>query len=332
MRDRVRTADGRILTVERSGDPLGSPVFLLHGTPSSRLGPAPRSMVLYHRRMQVIAYDRPGYGGSDRLKGRRDADAARDVEAMADRYGLERFAVVGRSGGAPHALACAALLPERVTRAAALVTLAPPDAEGLDWFEGMAASNVRAFSTGVADPDEMAACFIARSARIRENPVQLLDDLHKELTHADRMVVKDAGIRSMLLRNYQEALRTSAYGWIDDAQRQHRVAEPGGIGGGRGLPNAHRPGRLEVGGREHHHGPPVVGGGLGALGRRVGDVARMDPEPGPAQDRLAQGRPARPAQQGQGERLVRESDETDGKAARAEAVPPPPAPLRGRAG
>ncbi|MFI6474627.1 MULTISPECIES: alpha/beta fold hydrolase [unclassified Streptomyces] len=217
MRDRVRTADGRILTVERFGDPLGSPVFLLHGTPGSRLGPAPRSMVLYHRRMQVIAYDRPGYGGSDRLKGRRVADAARDVEAMADRYGFERFAVVGRSGGAPHALACAALLPERVTRAAALVTLAPPDAEGLDWFEGMAASNVLAYTTGVADPDEMAAHFIARSARIRENPVQLLDDLRKELTHADRMVVRDAGVRSMLLRNYQEALRTSAYGWIDDA-------------------------------------------------------------------------------------------------------------------
>ncbi|GAA4088613.1 alpha/beta fold hydrolase [Streptomyces sp. NPDC001251] len=217
MRDRVCTADGRILTVELFGDPQGSPVFLLHGTPGSRLGPAPRSMVLYHRRTQVIAYDRPGYGGSDRLQGRRVADAARDVAAIADRYGFERFAVVGRSGGAPHALACAALLPDRVTRAAALVTLAPPDAEGLDWFDGMAASNVAAYETGTADPDELAARFVVRAAHIRENPVRLLDELRAELTHADRMVVKDAGVRAMLLRNYREALRTSAYGWIDDA-------------------------------------------------------------------------------------------------------------------
>ncbi|MFF3694925.1 alpha/beta fold hydrolase [Streptomyces sp. NPDC002221] len=217
MRDRVCTADGRILTVELFGDPQGSPVFLLHGTPGSRLEPAPRSMVLYHRRTQVIAYDRPGYGGSDRLQGRRVADAARDVAAIADRYGFERFAVVGRSGGAPHALACAALLPDRVTRAAALVTLAPPDAEGLDWFDGMAASNVLAYETGTADPDELAARFVVRAAHIRENPVRLLDELRAELTHADRMVVKDAGVRAMLLRNYREALRTSAYGWIDDA-------------------------------------------------------------------------------------------------------------------
>ncbi|PWS40591.1 alpha/beta hydrolase, partial [Streptomyces sp. ZEA17I] len=123
MRGRVRAADGRHLMVERLGDPGGRPVFLLHGTPGSRLGPAPRGMVLYQRRTQLITYDRPGYGGSDRQAGRRVADVVEDVRAIADSLGLERFAVVGRSGGAPHALACAALLPERVTRTAALVTL-----------------------------------------------------------------------------------------------------------------------------------------------------------------------------------------------------------------
>ncbi|WP_188275190.1 alpha/beta fold hydrolase [Streptomyces sp. CBMA152] len=217
MRGRVRAADGRHLMVERFGDPRGRPVFLLHGTPGSRLGPAPRGMVLYQRRMQLIAYDRPGYGGSDRLEGRSVADVVQDVRTIADSYGLERFAVVGRSGGAPHALACAALLPERVTRTAALVTLAPRDAPGLDWFEGMTAYNVEEYTTASVDPEEFAARLIPRSDEIRRNPIQLLDELRRDLTHADRMVVKDAGVRSMLLRNYQEALRTSAYGWIDDA-------------------------------------------------------------------------------------------------------------------
>lgn len=192
-------------------------MFLLHGMPGSRLGPAPRGMVLYQRKMQLITYDRPGYGGSDRLAGRRVMDVAEDVRTIADSLGLERFAVVGRSGGAPHALACAALMPDRVTRTAALVSLAPRDAEGLDWFEGMAASNVLAYTTAAADPDGLAESFISRSAEIRQNPARLLDDLRRELTDSDRTVVNDAGIRTMLLANYREGLRTSAYGWIDDA-------------------------------------------------------------------------------------------------------------------
>ncbi|MFI1396478.1 alpha/beta fold hydrolase [Streptomyces sp. NPDC020681] len=217
MRRRVRAADGRHLMVERLGDPRGRPVFLLHGTPGSRLGPAPRGMVLYQRRTQLIAYDRPGYGGSDRLAGRSVADVAEDVRTIADELGLEQFAVVGRSGGAPHALACAALLPERVTRTAALVTLAPQDADGLDWFEGMAASNVLEYTAASVDPAGLTERFILRGAEIRKDPIRLLDDLRRELTDSDRMVVADAGVRNMLLRNYQEALRTSAYGWIDDA-------------------------------------------------------------------------------------------------------------------
>lgn len=217
MRNRVLAADGRHLMVERMGDPRGRPVFLLHGTPGSRLGPAPRGMVLYQRHTQLITYDRPGYGGSDRHEGRRIKDVAEDVRAIADSLGLERFAVVGRSGGAPHALACAALMPERITRTAALVSLAPPDAAGLDWFDGMAASNVDAYSTAAADPDGFAETFTLRSDQIRQDPVRLLDDLRRELTDSDRIVVNDAGIRSMLLRNYSEGLRTSAHGWIDDA-------------------------------------------------------------------------------------------------------------------
>ncbi|MFD9303588.1 alpha/beta fold hydrolase [Streptomyces sp. NPDC060048] len=216
MRSQVRVADGRSLTVERWGDPYGKPVFLLHGMPGSRLGPAPRGMVLYQRRMQLIAYDRPGYGGSDRHPGRTVADVAGDVAAIADALGLDTFAVAGRSGGGPGALACAALLPERVTRTAALVPLAPRDAEDLDWFDGMAESNVLEYSTAGRDPEELAARLIPRAAGIAADPGRLLDELRRELTASDRMIVADAGLRGMLLRNYREGVRTSAYGWIDD--------------------------------------------------------------------------------------------------------------------
>jgi pimeloyl-ACP methyl ester carboxylesterase len=92
----VRTAGGRRLSTQVYGDPDGWPVFLLHGTPGSRKGPHPRAAVLHRLGVRLISFDRPGYGGSDRREGRRVADVADDVLAIAGAYGVERFSVVGR--------------------------------------------------------------------------------------------------------------------------------------------------------------------------------------------------------------------------------------------
>ena len=117
----------------------------------------PRGRVLYELGVRLISFDRPGYGGSDRLDSRRVADVVPDVVAIADELELERFAVLGRSGGGPHALACAALLPDRVTRAGVLVSLAPWEAEGLDWFAGMSDSNVREYTAAATAPESLTA-------------------------------------------------------------------------------------------------------------------------------------------------------------------------------
>ncbi|MFI6449057.1 alpha/beta fold hydrolase [Kitasatospora sp. NPDC050543] len=212
----VRAADDRTLAVEILGDPRGRPVFLLHGTPGSRLGPAPRSTVLYRLGVRLIAFDRPGYGDSTRLPGRRVAAAALDVRTIADELGLADFAVLGRSGGGPHALACAALLPGRVTRVAALVSLAPRDAAGLDWYEGMTPSNVHAYREAERGHHRIADSLQFRSLQIKDDPVSLLRGLAPELPPTDRTVVADAGIRRMLQSNYREAFRHNADGWIDD--------------------------------------------------------------------------------------------------------------------
>jgi len=212
----VETGDGRRLRVEVSGDLDGSPVFLLHGTPGSRLGPRPRSLLLHRLGVRLISFDRPGYGGSDRLPGRRVVDAALDVAAIADFYGLDQFAVVGRSGGGPHALACAALLSGRVSRAAVLVSLAPREADGLDWFGGMADSNVDAYAGPAGRLDRVIARLTATADTVRDDPARLLAMLNGEMTDDDRRVVADAGIRLGLMRAYAEAVRESPYGWIDD--------------------------------------------------------------------------------------------------------------------
>ncbi|MET8076259.1 alpha/beta hydrolase [Streptomyces sp. NPDC005303] len=212
----IRTRDGRRLTVEEYGDPDGTPVVLLHDTPGCRFGVVSPEVVTAHRHIRFIAYDRPGYGDSDRLPGRRVADAARDVAELAGALGLGRFSVLGHSGGAPHALACAALLPSRVRRAAALASPAPPDARDLRWFDGMAASRVEECTRALTDPLAFAERLAARAADIRRDPAQLLVSLRDGLTDSDRRIVSAPAVGELLLRTYREALRGSSYGWLDD--------------------------------------------------------------------------------------------------------------------
>ncbi|WP_308042455.1 alpha/beta hydrolase [Micromonospora sp. PLK6-60] len=212
----VVTPDGRRLAVETSGAPDGPAVFLLHGTPGSRSGPRPRPVVLYRLGVHLVCYDRPGYGDSDRREGRRVADAAADVAAIADDLGLERFAVVGRSGGGPHALACAALLPERVTRAAVLVGLAPAGSPDLDWYAGMADANVDDFGLADEDAAELRLSLTLRAQDAQRDPVTLLEFLRPQLTEPDIRVVDDVTIRRLLAAMYAEALRHGPDGWIDD--------------------------------------------------------------------------------------------------------------------
>jgi pimeloyl-ACP methyl ester carboxylesterase len=212
----VRTSDGRTLRYEITGAPAGSPVFLLHGTPGSRIGPKPRSSVLYRLGVRLISYDRPGYGGSDRHEKRRVADAATDIETIADHLGLDRFSVVGRSGGGPHALAAAALLPARVARAAALVSVAPVDAEEIDWFGGMNDENSRAFHTAEEDEPKLVESLRLRADQGRRDPTGMLEVLRRQMTEADLRVVHDWMIRKLLAETYSEALSPGPYGWIDD--------------------------------------------------------------------------------------------------------------------
>ncbi|MEU2243528.1 alpha/beta hydrolase [Streptomyces sp. NPDC018338] len=221
MGKRVRTDDGRLLVAEEWGNPSGTPVLLFHGTPGTRLGTALPDTADRHPGVRFLSYDRPGYGDSDRSPGRLVAGAARDAAAVADAFGVDRFAVVGRSGGGPHALACAALLPDRVRAAAVLVGLAPPDAAGLDWLGDMTPFNVEEYGRARAhldgrDPGGLDRDLAARAAEIRRDPARLIEDLRAELSPHDLPVVEDPRVRTVLLRTYREALRVSHHGWLDD--------------------------------------------------------------------------------------------------------------------
>jgi pimeloyl-ACP methyl ester carboxylesterase len=219
----VTTADGRRLRYETTGAADGAPVFLLHGTPGSRIGPKPRASVLYRLGIRLIGYDRPGYGGSDRNAGRSVADCAPDIARIADELGLSTFAVVGRSGGGPHAMAAAALLPDRVTRAAVLVSLAPNDADDIDWYAGMNDANVREFATARADELKLIESLRLQADRTRRRPGSLLEALRGQITDPDLRVVGDLTMEKLLLEAYAEAMRPGPYGWIDDTLALRRA-------------------------------------------------------------------------------------------------------------
>ena len=151
----VTLPDGRTLHVHDEGDPQGLPVVVHHGTPSCGRLYSAHVEDARERGIRLIGYDRPGYGGSSAQPGRSIGDAAADVAALLDVFGLNRFATWGHSGGGPHALACAAPLPDRCVAAATLASVGPYGVEGLDFLDGMGEANVRDFDALLAGPDAL---------------------------------------------------------------------------------------------------------------------------------------------------------------------------------
>jgi pimeloyl-ACP methyl ester carboxylesterase len=191
-----------------------------HGLSVESLGPRPRGIVLYRLGIRLISYDRPGYPGSDPDPGRDVASAAKDVRTIADYFGIDRFSVVGRSGGAPHALACAALLQDRVISVAALGSLAPQDAyaaDGLDWEDGMTESNVLAFRCAKEDPDTLRVMLKEQAERVSKGSEGLLKALWPEMGDHDKEVIDDIALRRIIADIHVEALSNNCIdGWADD--------------------------------------------------------------------------------------------------------------------
>jgi pimeloyl-ACP methyl ester carboxylesterase len=207
---------GRVLRVVETGDADGFPVVIHHGTPGCAVPYAPHDDDAARRGIRLVAYDRPGYGGSSRHAGRSVADAANDVATIADALGFERLATWGISGGGPHALACAALLPDRVVAAASLASVAPFDAEGLDPLEGMAEMNVVEFQAvleGEAalrpNHERDATAFVAGG------PDGLRENLTTLLSPVDRAALTGELAQS-LYDSFAGAVAPGVDGWVDD--------------------------------------------------------------------------------------------------------------------
>ena len=217
----LQTPDGRTLAYAIWGDPDGFPVLALHGTPGCRFSRWPKEEIFAELGVCWVTHDRAGYGQSDRHHGRVVADEAADVAALADELGFDRFGVTGGSGGGPHVLACAALLPDRVVRATCAVGVAPLGSPGLDedaWLAGMDPENVKEFRWAQAGEDVLTPELEAEQKRVEErvsvDPSSYLDDF--ELCDSDRAEMARPEAMQVIREVTFEEAANGVGGWVDD--------------------------------------------------------------------------------------------------------------------
>jgi len=216
MQHTVHILDGRMLAVEDCADPAGRPVLVHMGTPNSRHLYGPNVRDAAERGLRLICYDRPGYGGSSPQPGRTVSDCAGDVRAICAELGIDRLAMWGISGGGPHVLACAALLPDLVTAAASLASLAPYGAEGLDYFAGMGQDNVddtRLFLTDEAA--SRAKMDKDREELLATSPADATKGIESLLTPTDAAVLHGE-LAEYLVSSAQDGLAPGSQGWWED--------------------------------------------------------------------------------------------------------------------
>lgn len=216
----VGLPDGRQVAYLDGGDPDGYPVLGLHGTPGCRLNRLPDDSVYARTGVRYITTDRAGYGQSSRHHGRAVADEAADVRAVADALELDRFSVVGGSGGGPHALACAALLPGRVERVACQSSLAPIGEGGLgrdEWLHQMAPEAAEALAWAEAGEPHLAARIEQALARMERD---LVSDpasfLGEGMSEGDQEVLARPEVVEVFARIMAEQSAHGIGGSVDD--------------------------------------------------------------------------------------------------------------------
>jgi len=208
--------DGRVLDIEVSGPPLGVPLVLHHGTPGSRVAPRGLARSVHAHGLRLVTSSRAGYGASTRRAGRTVADVAVDVAAVLDRLGAPRCLVMGVSGGGPHALATAALLPDRVAGVCSVAGVGPWGVDDLDFLAGMGEENVEEFGLALRGEAALRPWMdTEREGLAGTDPAGLVRALSTLLPDVDRAALTGE-YGEDIVTMMDEALRTGVDGWLDD--------------------------------------------------------------------------------------------------------------------
>ncbi len=212
----MRTPDGRRLDVLVSGD-RGTPLVFHHGTPSSLTQLEPMTEATLARGLRLVTYSRPGYGDSDRAEGRSIGDCAADVATILDAVGADLCLTMGASGGGPHALAVAALLPDRVRAVATIAGCGEYGADDLDFLAGMGEDNVVEFGMAASgDRDGLVRYMEAyRRSAAGTTPEAIAEAIRSLLSPVDVRALTGA-MGAHFVEDGRESFRNGVWGWFDD--------------------------------------------------------------------------------------------------------------------
>jgi pimeloyl-ACP methyl ester carboxylesterase len=210
----LRLSDRHRLGYLECGQLDGEPVFYCHGFPGSRLEVRLAETVAMAKGIRLIGIDRPGYGLSDADPGCLLADWGTVPARLADALGIDRFRVLGVSGGGPYALACAHRLPDRVTGATVVCSLAPVDhpraLSGMAWFNrfGLRLS-------GIA-PRLVPVALKPLAHLLRRHPGTILKYVALRAGEVDRRAMAAAEVQRLMRRTFRESVRSGTAGAARD--------------------------------------------------------------------------------------------------------------------
>jgi pimeloyl-ACP methyl ester carboxylesterase len=211
----ILLGDGRRLGYAEYGDPAGRPVLFFHGLGTSRVICPPDDGTAFRQGIRLVAVDRPGIGISDPRPGRRLLDWPGDIIQLADQLRLDRFAVVGWSGGGPYAAACAYLLPDRVKRVGLVSSPAPlagvPEADYLRRFHRTAAR-----AAGRA-PWMIRLALWHWGRPQRRDPARYFDRSVATMALSERDILTEPVLRIRMIENSGELYRHGGRGMYDEA-------------------------------------------------------------------------------------------------------------------
>ena len=212
----VRLADGRDIDVLTAGPDDGLPLVIHEGTPVGLVLNAKLGNAAVERGLRPVIAARPGYERSTPRPGRRVADVAADTAAVLDHLGAGEFVSIGFSGGGPHSLACAALLPQRCLAAASVAGVGPYGAQGLDFLAGMGPENVEEFSLAVRGADALTPFLRKAAASMSDlTAEQIAAALGGLISGADAAALTGE-FAGDLAAGLKAAVREGIDGWLED--------------------------------------------------------------------------------------------------------------------
>ena len=214
----------RVVGIYEYGDPNGTPVMVLHGTPACGAGFAWADEPARERGQRLIAPDRPGVGWSSPIDGYAVGDYPAQLGALADTLGIDRFAVWGYSGGGPYAAACAALLGERLTAAAVSAGMGQVGV----WakVEEFEKTDRQMLGLAVTRP-ALARVMLGITARLaRISPKTAMKSFEKQLNDTDRALVPEMGTPAEAMALFTGAFLRGAGGVVADYAA---LARPWGV-------------------------------------------------------------------------------------------------------